>query len=58
MKIAVISFKFHWSPIDIHDTTGSNNGLLPNGQQGILPQPLMALFTDAYYVGLCVALVS
>ena len=35
MKIAVISFKFHWSPIDIQGTTGSDNGLLPNGQQGI-----------------------
>ena len=35
MKIAVISFKFQWSPIDIQDTTGSDNGLLPNGQQGI-----------------------
>ena len=35
MKIAVISFKFHWSPIDIQGTTGLDNGLLPIGQQGI-----------------------
>ena len=35
MKIAVISFKFHCSPIDIQGTTGSDNGLLPNDQQGI-----------------------
>ena len=34
-KFAVISFKCHWSPIDIQGTTGSDNGLLPNGQQGI-----------------------
>ena len=27
MKIAVISFKFHLSPIDIQGTTGSDNGL-------------------------------
>ena len=35
MKIAVISFKFHWSPIDIQGTTSSDNGLLPISKQGI-----------------------
>ena len=35
MKIAVISFKFHISPIDIQGTTGSDNVLLSNGQQNI-----------------------
>ena len=34
MKFAVISFRFR-SPIDIQDTNGSDNELLPNGQQGI-----------------------
>ena len=27
MKIGVISFKFHWSPIDIQGTTGSDQGI-------------------------------
>ena len=35
MEVAVISFRFHQSPIDIQSTTGSDTGLLPNGQQGI-----------------------
>ena len=35
MKIAVTSFKFHWSPIEIQGTTSSDNGLVPNDQQGI-----------------------
>ena len=41
MKIAVISFKFHLRPIDIQGTTGSDTGLLPNGQQGTTCDGLM-----------------